>query len=85
MHTSLKLMEIHVNVLFKQVKNRLVSANGPEGDDAPLLFLGQTSEGRVLRFHQHLEGRQVEKVKAFLDDSHSPLNVAEFVRLVKGS
>lgn len=55
MTDPLKLMELHVEALFRlDASGRLVSVNEPGGGPAPRFFLGRTPDGPVWRVRQDI-------------------------------
>jgi hypothetical protein len=66
--SDLELMEIHVHVLFEHDDNgRLTVLNEPPKDIAPLVFIGTTRLGSVIRYSNTLDAKLVEGLEKAFD------------------
>ncbi|WP_409295554.1 GNAT family N-acetyltransferase [Peribacillus sp. SCS-26] len=73
--SDLKLMEIQADVLFKHdSSSRLTAVNEEGGGEAPFLFLGQTKEGRILRFNASVPEPVCREIKDIVQSY--PMNSA---------
>jgi RimJ/RimL family protein N-acetyltransferase len=64
MLSDLELMGFHVNVLFKHnTKNRMTVVNEPPSEIAPLIFIGATKEGNIVRYLNSLDVDIVERIE----------------------
>ncbi|MFL0506781.1 GNAT family N-acetyltransferase [Ureibacillus sp. 179-F W5.1 NHS] len=64
MLSDLELMRHHVKVLFKHnTENRITVVNEPPYDVAPLVFIGTTRDGSVVRYSNSLNADIVEKLE----------------------
>lgn len=62
--SDFELMRHHVKVLFKHnTENRITVVNEPPYDVAPLIFIGATKEGSVVRYSNSLNADIVEKLE----------------------
>ncbi|MCU9614831.1 GNAT family N-acetyltransferase [Caldibacillus lycopersici] len=66
--SNVETMRHHVHVLYKHnEENRITVINEPPYDDAPLLFIGHTSQGNIVRYSNVLSNdkiRQLEQIFA---------------------
>ncbi|MBX9975964.1 GNAT family N-acetyltransferase [Cytobacillus firmus] len=63
MISDLELMEHHVNVLFRHdSENRVTVVNEPPYGSAPLIFVGATGMGSIVRYSNSLDKSIVEKL-----------------------
>ena len=77
MISDTELMEIHVEVLFRQDENRcLQRINEPDGDGkpAPRFFFGYTNEGSICRFRHDLPDSVVAQLKEVVAAEPMPVN-----------
>jgi hypothetical protein len=79
---DLDLMAIRADTLFAyDARRRMVRNNEPDGDPAPLVFLGCTGSGYVLRIGQAVPDAMVESLTALVgtapaaNDLHIPLAI----------
>lgn len=79
MLSDLELMRYHVEVLFKHnTENRLIVVNEPPYEVAPLIFIGATRDGIVVRYSDSLNAEIVERIDHVIRDN--PTNLAEVIK-----
>lgn len=62
--TDLKLMEMHIKVLYQQTSNgKLTVINEPPFDLAPLVFLGVTADGIIQKYAQQVDDLFQKRLK----------------------
>lgn len=81
MLSDLELMKHHVNVLYKHnTENRITVVNEPPYEVAPLIFIGATRDGSVVRYLNSLNAEIVERIEYVIRDN--PANLAEVTRII---
>lgn len=81
MLSDLELMKHHVNVLFKHnTENRITVVNEPPYDVAPLIFIGATRDGSVVRYLNSLSAQFVERVEHVIREN--PTNLTEVIKVL---
>lgn len=79
MLTDLELMERHVKVLFKHdLENRITLVNEPPFEQAPLISMGVTKYGNVVRYSNTLKEDLIEKLNKVINTNAS-INLAEII------
>lgn len=80
--SELELMEIHVNVLFRQNDAGLITVvNEPPFDIAPRLFLGVTKGGHIHKYRNGLDPQLVKELEAAIGAAPGD-NLAEIIELL---
>jgi hypothetical protein len=78
-----ELMEIHVNVLFRQNDaGFLTDINEPPYDPAPRLFLGATRAGTIYRYRHGLDSRISKKLESVI---RPETDLAAIIRILESS
>lgn len=81
MLTDLELMRYHTDVLFKHnTDNRITVVNEPPFDIAPLIFIGATKDGRIVRYLNSLNAEIIEKIEQVI--RKNPTNLAEVIKII---
>jgi len=81
MLSYLELMRNHVDVLFKHnTENRIRVVNEPPYDVAPLIFIGATRDGSVVRYLNSLNAEIVERIEHVIRGN--PTNLAEVIKII---
>lgn len=79
-----ELMQLHVEALFTHdTRGQLLRVNEPHGAIAPRFFIGQTSDGPLLRFRHDIDGTtrlELQRAVAALEQSapHRPIDPEPF-------
>lgn len=82
MLSDIKLMELHVNVLFKQnTENRITIVNEPPYEVAPRIFIGATNMGNIVRYSNMLDANLVGKLNQVISTS-SDINLGEIINVL---
>jgi hypothetical protein len=73
-----ELMTNHVNALFKHdAENKMTVVNEPPFYAAPLIFIGGTKEGSIVRYSSTLDADNRERMEQIIKTS--PANLAEII------
>ncbi|MBX8635563.1 MAG: hypothetical protein KIS30_05950 [Thermoplasmata archaeon] len=63
MNSIKKMMEIHVNVLFNHNEKGLITTvNEPPYEPAPMLYIGLTGEGHLIRYREDINETTISKL-----------------------
>lgn len=81
MFSDSKLMEQHVNVLFKHDhNNRMTVVNEPPYDKAPKIFIGVTKHSNLVRYSNLLDNNMVEKLD-FILEGNIGTNLVDVIKM----
>jgi RimJ/RimL family protein N-acetyltransferase len=81
MLSDIKLMEYHLNVLFKHdSNNRMTLVNEPPYDAAPKIFIGVTKLSNLVRFSNFLDNSMIEKLDLILEGNIGT-NLVEVIKM----
>ncbi|MFL0582792.1 GNAT family N-acetyltransferase [Solibacillus silvestris] len=81
MLSDLELMRYHVDVLFNHnTDNRITVVNEPPFDVAPLIFIGATRDGSVIRYLNSLNAEIIERIEHVI--RKNPTNLAEVIKII---
>ncbi len=81
MLSDIELMRLHVKVLFKHnSENRMTVVNEPPYDAAPLIFMGATKDGNVVRYSNSLDVDIVERMEQVVRTD--PTDLVELIKVL---
>ena len=66
---ALELMRLHIETLFTHdAAGRMLHVNEPGGKNAPRFFIGQTTDGAVIRFRHDVDDETKRALEAAAND-----------------
>ncbi|KLU53552.1 hypothetical protein EL84_14855 [Paenibacillus sp. VT-400] len=79
--SSMEMLKIQVSTLYTiNEQKRLISINEPGGGQAPAIFIGMTSAGSLIYYHEQLPPNLIDELAK---DSELPLDIPKLIRKVE--